>query len=267
MSISGIVIAAVTVGGLGAIIGIFLGVFGEKFKVEVNEKEQKIREQLPGNNCGGCGYAGCDALASAIAAQDAGADACPVGGSTVGAAIADIMGISLEKTVRKTAFVKCAGTCENAKERYEYYGIYDCQSASTAAGGGSKSCTYGCLGYGSCVKECPFNAIHIVDGIAVVDKNVCKACGKCVAVCPKHLIELVPYDSAYLVRCASKDKGKDVMSHCSAGCIGCHLCEKNCPVQAVTVTDNIAHIDTQLCISCGQCALKCPKGIITGRQE
>lgn len=263
MDIGGIIIAALVVGGSGIIIGIFLGVFGEKFKVEVDEREVRVREQLPGNNCGGCGYAGCDGLAAAIAKGEAAVDACPVGGNAVGTAIGEIMGISAEGSVKKAAFVKCAGNCERAKERYEYYGIEDCRSAAVAAGGGSKACTYGCMGYGSCVKECPFDAIHIVDGIAVVDKDACRACGKCVAVCPRNLIEIVPYDAKYLVQCSSKDKGKDVMKNCAVGCIGCQLCAKNCPVQAVTVTDNIAHIDTEKCIQCGQCASKCPKKIIT----
>lgn len=267
MSVSGILIAAAVVGGSGLLIGIFLGVFGEKFKVEVDEKETGIREKLPGNNCGGCGYAGCDALAAAIAKGEASTDACPVGGSPVAEAIAGIMGVSAGGAVKKVAFVRCAGNCEKAKERYEYYGTEDCRSASVAAGGGSKACTYGCMGYGSCVKACPFDAIHIVDGIAVVDKEACRACGKCIAVCPKQLIELVPYDAAYLVQCHSQDKGKDVMQKCLAGCIACHLCEKNCPAAAVTVENNIAHIDTALCIQCGQCADKCPKGIITGKKE
>ena len=77
--------------------------------------------------------------------------------------------------------------------------------------GGPKACSYGCLGDGSCVQACPFDAIHIVNGVAVVDKEACKACGKCVAVCPKHLIEIVPYDQKHLVKCNSQDKGKAVM--------------------------------------------------------
>ncbi len=147
------------------------------------------------------------------------------------------------KAKRKVAFVKCAGTCEKAGRDYEYTGNEDCAAMAFVPNGGPKSCNYGCLGYGSCVKACPFDAIHIVDGIAQVDKEVCKACGKCVAACPKHLIELVPYDAKHIVQCSSKDKGKDVMKACSVGCIGCHLCEKNCPKDAVHVIDNVAYID------------------------
>ena len=117
-------------------------------------------------------------------------------------------------------------------------------------------------GLGSCVKACPFDAIHIVDGVAVVDKDACKACGKCVAACPKHLVELVPYEQKHLVQCSSKDKGKDVLSVCKVGCIGCKMCQKVCPSDAIVVEDNIAHIDPEKCTNCGLCAEKCPKKII-----
>ena len=61
--ISGILIAAAIVGGTGLFIGVFLGVSGKKFAVEVDEREEAILAELPGNNCGGCGYAGCSGLA------------------------------------------------------------------------------------------------------------------------------------------------------------------------------------------------------------
>ncbi len=63
MNIGAIVTATVLVALVGLFIGIFLGAAGKKFAVEVDEKEVAIREALPGNNCGGCGYPGCDGLA------------------------------------------------------------------------------------------------------------------------------------------------------------------------------------------------------------
>ena len=177
--------------------------------------------------------------------------------------IAAIMGVSAGAAEKKVAFVKCKGTCDKANVQYNYYGIDDCvKIAAAVPGSGSKACSYGCLGSGSCVKACPFDAIHIVDGIAVVDKEACKACGKCIAKCPHHLIELAPYEQKHLVQCSSKDKGKDVMSVCSVGCIGCKMCEKVCESDAVHVVDNIAHIDPEKCTNCGKCAEKCPKKII-----
>lgn len=262
MNISAILLAMVVVGGTGLLIAILLGIASEKFKVPVDEKEVAIRAELPGNNCGGCGYAGCSGLAAAIAKGEAPVNQCPVGGAPVAAKIGAIMGVDAGAGEKKVAFVKCAGTCDKTQKDYEYTGNEDCASMMFVPNGGPKACNYGCLGFGSCVKACPFDAIHIVDGIALVDKEVCKACGKCVAACPKHLIELVPYSAKHIVQCSSKDVGKNVMKACSVGCIGCHLCEKNCPKDAVHVIDNVAYIDQEKCVGCGICAQKCPKKII-----
>lgn len=262
MSVTGIVIAAILVGGTGLLIGIFLGVAGKKFAVEVDEKEIAVREELPGNNCGGCGYPGCDGLAKAIASGEAPVNACPVGGTPVAEKIGAIMGQEVGASRRMTAFVKCVGSCENTTSNYHYTGVEDCEMVAFVPDGGEKACNYGCLGYGSCVKACQFDAIHIVNGIAVVDKEACKACGKCVSKCPKHLVELVPYDQKHLVACSSKDKGKIVMNACKVGCIGCKKCEKECPAGAITVIDNVANIDYEKCTNCGKCKECCPRSAL-----
>lgn len=261
MSITGIIIAACLVGGTGLIIGLLLGFAGKAFEVQINEKEMFIREELPGNNCGGCGYAGCDALAKAIALGEASADGCPVGGLTIANNIANIMG-SKVNVVKKTAFVKCSGSSDKSKDRFQYYGNKSCKQAVSTTGGGQKACEYGCLGYGSCVEVCDFNAIHIENGVAVVDQKKCVSCGRCVTECPKNIIELVPYDNKYFVSCSSKDKGKDVKAVCSVGCIGCKMCEKVCEFDAIHVENNLAHIDYEKCSNCGKCAEKCPVKII-----
>ncbi len=260
--VTGIIIAAAVVGILGILIGIFLGIASEKFKVEVDEKEILVRNELPGNNCGGCGYAGCDALAKAIAAGQAEVGACPVGGVSTAEKIGAIMGVAGGTAEKKVAFVKCKGTCDKTKVQYNYYGVDDCKKVSVVPGAGEKACTYGCMGYGSCVKACAFDAIHVVDGVAVVDKEKCVACGKCVSSCPNHLIELVPYKAEHLVQCSSHDKGKDVKSVCESGCIGCTLCTKQCEFDAIHMEDNLAVIDYEKCTNCGKCAEKCPVKVI-----
>lgn len=262
MSIAGIFIAALLVGGIGLFVGVFLGISGEKFAVETDEREAAVCEALPGNNCGGCGYAGCAGLAAAIVKGEAEVSGCPVGGASAAEKIGAIMGVQVEKRARMTAVVRCAGTCAQAKTNYAYTGIRDCAMASQMQGGGPKSCSYGCCGFGTCVQACPFDAIHLVDGVAVIDKESCKACGKCLKACPKQLITLVPYDAPVHVRCSSKEKGKDVLSVCSAGCIGCMQCQKVCPEDAVVVEENLARILPEKCSGCGACAEKCPKKII-----
>ena len=120
------------------------------------------------------------------------------------------------------------------------------------------------MGLGSCVKVCQFNAIKIENGVAVVDPEVCVSCGKCVNICPQHIIELVPKKKKVKVQCSSKEMGKAVMSVCSAGCIGCKICEKTCKFDAIHVIDNIPVIDYDKCKNCGMCANKCPKKVLTG---
>ena len=265
LNIKGIGIATAVVGVTGLLIGILLGIAGKMLHVPVNEKELAVRELLPGNNCGGCGFPGCDGLAQAIAEGTAPANQCPVANAETHAKIAEVCGSAITETEKQVAFVMCSGTCDKTARKYNYYGIDDCRQAVLAPGRGEKQCTYGCMGYGSCVSACQFDAIHVVDGVAVVDKEKCVACGKCIAACPKHLIELVPAKAEKLVSCHSNDKGKDVRVACEVGCIGCMLCVKQCEAGAITVKDNLAHIDYSKCTNCGKCAEKCPRKIIITR--
>lgn len=259
---NGVMLAAVVIGATGLIVSLLLGVAGMKFAVETDERVEKVRELLPSNNCGGCGYAGCDAMAEAIVAGKAQVSACPSLSAENRARIAEITGGSAEAAERKAAFVKCSGTCDKTTQRYHYYGIADCKKLALIPGGGPKGCTYGCMGLGSCVRACRFDAIHIVNGVAVVDKEKCVACGQCVTQCPKGLIELVPYKAEHIVKCNSNDKGKDVKAVCEAGCIGCGICAKQCEEGAITVEQNLAHIDQSKCTGCGKCAAKCPVKVI-----
>ncbi|MDR1540017.1 MAG: RnfABCDGE type electron transport complex subunit B [Clostridiales bacterium] len=267
MSFTSILVPALILGGMGLLFGIGLGIAAIKFEVEADPLIPLIREALPGANCGGCGYAGCDALAEAIAKSEAKPTACPVGGAACAAAIGEIMGIPVEPFVRRRALVRCGGCESKSNFRYSYVGLNDCKAAMQLAGGGSKSCVYGCLGGGSCIAACKFGAISFFDGIAAVDENKCTACGMCVKSCPKNLIALVPYNSKQHVLCNSKDNGKAVRQNCKIGCIGCKLCEKACPTDAVHVQNFLASIDYEKCVGCGACAKKCPSRCIEDLQE
>lgn len=263
-----IIMSVLVVAGFGLVIGLILSFAGKKLAVKTDEREALVRETLPGNNCGGCGFPGCDGAAAAVAAGKAPVTVCPVGGAPTAKKIGEIMGQEVQETARMTAYVRCQGTCGTAKRQYEYTGIASCAMAGLLPGGGPKACGYGCLGFGDCVKACQFQALSIRNGAAWVDREACKACGACVKACPRGLIELVPYEKpGYHVACGTKDRGKAVMEVCGTGCIGCRKCEKNCPAGAVTVQDGAAHINYDLCTGCGTCAQQCPRGCIVKWEE
>ena len=257
-----IIIAAAVVGTIGLIIGIVLTIASEKFSVSVNEKEVQIREELPGNNCGGCGYPGCDGLAKAIIIGEAKVNQCPVGGKSVADAIAKIMGVESEETIKMVAFIRCSGTCKNATIQYLYHGIKDCNNAAIVPGGGDKQCSHGCMGYGSCVSECEYGAISIIDGVAVVNNDLCQGCGKCVKICPNNVITLIPMQNQALVKCNSKEPALRARKSCTVSCIGCGLCARNCPNNAIIIENSLARIDYSKCTNCGICKEKCPRKCI-----
>lgn len=259
---NGIISAVLTVGITGLVFGILLAVAAVIFKVNADERIGRIEEVLPGANCGGCGFAGCSAYADAVVEKGAPVNCCSVGGSSVAEKVAEIMGQKAEKTEPMVARVLCAGSKNNASDKYLYHGVLDCNAAGRLAGG-QKDCEFGCLGFGTCTKACMFDAIHIIDGIAKVDEDKCTACGMCVKACPKNVIELVPKNKPISVLCKNKLLGKETMKMCSVGCIGCKICENKCPFMAISVADNLAKIDYDRCEACGLCAKLCPKKAVT----
>ncbi len=258
---STIIITAAVITVVGLIVGIALVYTGKKFHVDVDPREAAVRECLPGNNCGACGYAGCDAMAAAIAKGEAPAGGCPVGGQSVADKIGAIMGVSADATVRKIAFVKCKGSCDVTRNQANYIGVKDCRSA-VLSGLNVADCEYGCLGYGSCVAACHNDAIKVNNGVAEVNRSKCVGCGLCAKACPKGLIELIPATSFVAVQCSNKDRGPQVKKVCSAGCIGCMICMRQCENDAIHVENNLAKIDYEKCTQCGKCVAKCPVKVI-----
>ncbi len=259
-----VIIALVSMGAMGVLLGAGLAWASRKFAVESDSRIDEIEEVLPGANCGGCGYPGCRGFAEAVVTGQAPVDGCPVGGSAVAERVAEIMGVKVEDTGKRlVALVRCGGGHAEAKQRAEYVGIEDCRAA-TLVSGGAKGCEYGCLGLASCVKACPFDAIAMgPNGLPIVDKAACTACGRCVVACPRDLIALVPDDMQVHVLCRSYHRGREVRENCQVGCIGCKACERVCEDDAIHVTDFLAEIDYTKCTNCGACAAKCPtKAII-----
>ncbi|HHU22089.1 MAG TPA: RnfABCDGE type electron transport complex subunit B [Clostridiales bacterium] len=258
-----VIYAVAVLGLLGAFFGLVLAFAARKFAVEVDERQLQVEETLPGANCGGCGYAGCAAYAAAIVNEGAPINLCVAGGSQVIADISHIMGIESAETERFVAHVRCSGCTGIAREKFEYDGIPDCVAAMRLGGGqGFKECSASCLGLGTCVRACQFDAIHIIDGVAVVDHEKCVGCMACAEVCPKDVIEKIPYSANITVPCNSLDKGPVVRKYCDVGCIACKICERVCEYDAIHVTDNLAHIDYDKCVSCGKCVEKCPRNLI-----
>lgn len=267
MDLQNIIYPVVSLGGMGLLFGAGLAYASQKFAVEVDPKTAAIREAVPGANCGACGYPGCDGFAAAAAAGQASVNGCPVGGADTAAKIAEIMGTDAGTTEKKVAKVICTGDTTKCGDAFEYHGIHDCLAASLVQDG-SKSCKYGCLGLGTCVAACAFDAIEIIDGrIARIDPEKCTSCGKCLEVCPKDVIQWVPYKQSVVVTCNNKEPGKLVRQKCSVGCIGCQICVKNCPTQTIEFKDNLAFINYDNCTNCYVCVEKCPTKAIEGDLE
>lgn len=256
-----VLIAAAVMGAMGLVFGAVLALVGKKFAVPENPQRDAVREQLPGANCGGCGFAGCDAYAAAVAEGKAPVNRCPVGGEAVAAEIARVMGVESEAQQKMVATVMCRGASDRCQTRFEYMGPKDCRSAALAAQG-DKACAYSCLGLGSCEAACAFDAIHIKDRLAVVDEDKCRGCGKCVDSCPRSVLKLMPASHPVHRICSAMERGKIVRDNCTAGCIGCGKCQRSCKFGALTMVDNLPEIDLDKCVGCMSCADNCPTGAL-----
>jgi Na+-translocating ferredoxin:NAD+ oxidoreductase subunit B len=236
-----VILAAGTMLALALFMAFVLGWANEAFHVDVDPKVEAVNEALPGANCGGCGYVGCNEYAEAVVAGQIPPDKCTVGGASCATALANILGIELGESYPYRPAVHCGATYEQRLKRHEYRGEQTCRTANLIAG--VQGCTYGCMGFGDCTRVCAFDAIHIIDGLATVDYDACVGCGACERACPRHIISMVPFKSEQMliVACSNQDFGKDVKAVCKVGCIGCKGCAKRS--ELFEVTDNIPRID------------------------
>ncbi len=256
-----ILYAVLVLGSMGLLFGLVLAIASRIFAVKTDERLEPMVDALPGANCGGCGFSGCAAYAQAVLDGKAKIGLCAAGGDAAAKRMASIMGVEAEATERRVALVKCCGTAAKVKGNYD--GLQDCVAASKVAGRGPLVCKYGCLGFGTCVSACKFDALRIVDGKAKVDPEKCTGCMACAKVCPRGVIVSVPYHADMVIACNSKSRGPTTLRGCDVGCVGCAKCEKICPHEAIHVEGNLAVIDYDKCVSCGLCAEVCPRHLIS----
>lgn len=255
-----IALPIIIVGIIGLIAGIGLSLASKFMAVPVDEKQEKIREAMPGANCGACGYSGCDGYAEAVAAGEAEPNLCIPGGATTAAAIADVLGVEVT-TQQKIAFIACGGNREVSLTKYAYDGMQSCAAASLLHGG-PLVCEFGCMGFGDCYRACPFGAIKMENGKPVVCEELCVGCGICAKACPKNLISIIPKNTTTRIKCANKNKGAAVAKACKVSCLTCMQCEKNCPTGAIKIVDNLPVVDDSLCTGCDRCKTVCKRKVI-----
>ncbi len=236
-----ILLAAATMLALATFMGYVLGWANKAFHVDIDPRIEHVDEALPGVNCGGCGYIGCMEYAEAVVVADEAVDKCTVGGESVAAMIADILGVQVEQSWPFRPAVHCGATYDDRLNRSDYRGEQTCAAANIVAG--VQACIYGCTGLGDCERSCRFDAVHVIDGLSVVDYEKCVGCGACSKVCPRNIISMVPFkaEQMLIVACANKDFGKEVKAVCKVGCLGCKACTRHSDL--FTVENNLPTLD------------------------
>lgn len=254
-----------TISIIGLTCALSLAYASKKFAVKIDNRVEMVISALPGANCGACGFASCVSLAeTTVKAADNGIKLpiCAQSGEEAIHEIEDIVGVKIPFKEKRISTVLCSGGSK-CQDIYNYIGVEDCWESLALNDRGDKACEYGCLGYGSCAKVCPFGAITInKERLPIIDKSLCTGCGTCIKICPRNLLRLADVSEYFSVACSSKDRGKDVSKKCEIGCIACRRCEKVCPEDAIHVIDNLAVIDPEKCTGCRNCAEKCPRNVI-----
>lgn len=263
-----IIYAILALGLIGLLFGLGLAVAAKVFYVKTDPRVDAVKETLPGANCGACGYAGCVNFAEAVVLGEAKPGDCIPAGEEEIQEMARVLGIEVSTSASPVATVFCIGDIYRAADNFVYDGVQDCKVAGEM-NGGHKTCTYGCLGLGNCVRVCPFDAIRMgTHGLPVVDEEKCTGCELCAKECPRDIIKMLPRgDNGHLVLCTSQDRGKTVSKACEVGCIACRACVKVCPQEAIEMDGKLAVIDLDKCDDCGKCVEKCPPNTIYQRRS
>ncbi len=263
-----IVVSAVSMGGIGAVLAVFLVFAERKLRVEEDPRVEALVELLPNTNCGGCGYPGCRLLAENLLSGKAAPNACVAAGTDTAKKLANLLGVEHEDKLRQIAVVLCKGGTAEAGKLATYRGEKSCTATDLV--GGDKGCSYGCLGYGECVDACNFDAMAMdSNGLPVVFHDKCVGCGACVKACPRDIIEMHPEDQKLFVYCRNREKGAKAKKVCAVACIACTLCVKDCSVEGgIVMKDNLAIVDNTVAPQNDESIKRCPtKCIFYGIEE
>lgn len=202
-----------------------------------------VLSELPGIDCGACGYPSCEAYAEAINDRRTAHDRCAPGGPAVARSIEAVLQ-RRKRTVRpdRVVQVHCRGGGADTVREFEYRGMQDC-NALFALYEGNLACKSACLALGSCIRACPYDAIIYDSGGKVwVDPDKCTGCGACVPRCPTGVLRWVPVDAEVVVACNNTEPGGRVEEICAVGCTGCRTCERRSPGAGYVISDNLATI-------------------------
>ena len=253
------IISLTVIGMVAAVVIYFVS---KKFAVIEDTRIVDVEQVLPNTNCGGCGQPGCHAFAQAVvSAGNLSTLHCPVGGNAVMKQVADILGIKAVEKDPYLAVVRCSGSFEYRKKTNIYDGADSCKIAA-ALYSGDTGCAYGCLGMGDCVEVCDFEAMYMDEktGLPVIIEDKCTACNACVKECPKDILELWPKgkkNQRVYVACLNEEKGSTSRKECAVACSGCSKCFEACRYDAISMVNNLAHIDPDKCKLCMECVDTC----------
>lgn len=254
------VLLLTSLGGIAAVVLYFVS---KKFYVYENPLIAEVEDILPAANCAGCGSPGCRAFAEKLVNTEDISDLfCPVGGNDVMKLVAEVLGKEVAEKDPTVAVMRCQGSSDVRPKTTEYQGPKSC-AISAMIYSGETDCQYGCLGDGDCVVACNFDAMYMDEnrGLPVIITDKCTSCGACVVACPRDIIEMRPKnkrDLKIFVSCMNEDKAGIAKRACEVACIGCSKCDDICPKDAITMVNNLAYIDPDLCTLCRKCVPVCP---------
>lgn len=264
---TGFIISGLVMLALGVLLGSILAIANKKLHVFEDPRIDVVESMLPGANCGACGMAGCRAFAEAVVTGQMPPGRCSVNSPDMVEKIAEFLGVDAGKTEKRVARLACAGGDNVARRFADYTGLDSCRAAMLVSGGG-KTCTWGCLGYGDCVRVCQFDALTMSEHrLPVVDEIKCTACGNCVRECPKNLFSIHPLNHRLWVACSNKLRGKNAKNACAVACIGCGLCAKDAP-DLITMENNLPKVQYEKNDLASESAIqRCPTGAIVWLAE